>query len=54
VIDRFIEALQCQIEIFQSDRSQSFCQGTTGLCCVAASRQRCQSPNPMGPRSLFS
>jgi hypothetical protein len=54
VIDRFIEALQCQIEIFQSDRSQSFCQGTTGLCCVAASRQRCQSPNPMGARSLFS
>ena len=28
VIDRFIEALQCQIEIFQSDRSQSFCQGS--------------------------
>ena len=24
VIDRFIEALECQIEIFQSDRSQSF------------------------------
>jgi hypothetical protein len=23
VIDRFIEALQCQIEIFQSDSSQS-------------------------------
>jgi hypothetical protein len=25
VIDRFIEALECQIEVFQSDRCQSFC-----------------------------
>ena len=25
VIDRFIETLECQIEVFQSDRCQSFC-----------------------------
>jgi hypothetical protein len=31
VIDRFIETLECQIEILQSDRSQSFCQGSDVL-----------------------
>lgn len=33
VIDRLIEALECQIEVFQSDRSQSFCQGSDVLAC---------------------
>src|SRR5215469_7510810 len=33
VIDRFIEALECQIEVFQSDRSQSFCQWSDILAC---------------------
>ena len=31
VIDRFIEALECQIEIFHSDRCQSFGQRSNVL-----------------------
>ena len=31
VIDRFIQTLQCQIEISHPDRSETFCQGSDVL-----------------------